>query len=243
MFAYSFLSGGDFTIETTVLPIHTHMQPVRTGSAAQTWSVQRSVAGRQTHTPMPSVGRKRLRSGAVNNISILKNITEFSDIHSHAGHSENCVVSLSLPEKVPAEGYFSVGIHPWDTERVTKSDIENIRRLAGAENVVAIGECGLDALRGAPLPLQEEIFISQIAISEELGKPMIIHAVRTLQRLIELRRELKPGQRWIIHGFRGKPQLAASLLRAGFDLSYGKKYNPESFAATPAERLFRESDE
>ncbi len=173
----------------------------------------------------------------------MKNITEFTDIHSHTRHGENCVVSLSLPEEVPAEGYFSIGVHPWDTERVTESGIENIRRLAEAENVVAIGECGLDALRGAPLPFQEEVFLSQVALSEQLGKPLIIHAVRTLQRLIELRRELKPEQRWIIHGFRGKPQLAASLLRAGFDLSYGKKYNSESLAATPAGRRFYETDD
>ena len=42
----------------------------------------------------------------------------------------------------------------------------------------------------------------------------------------------------IIHGFRGKPELARQLTAAGFFLSLGARYNPasERFA------LFRESD-
>ena len=52
-----------------------------------------------------------------------------------------------------------------------------------------------------------------------------------------------PSQKWIVHGFRGKPQLAGQLLKAGIDLSFGEKFNPESIQITPIERLFIETDE
>lgn len=172
----------------------------------------------------------------------MKDITEFSNIHTHLQEGEDCIVSLPLGASVPEQGYYSVGLHPWDTERLTEADIRWAESAAVNPRVVAIGESGLDALRGAPLAEQEEIFRRQAALSELLEKPLIIHAVRTLQRLIELRKELRPRQRWIIHGFRGGPQLAASLLRAGFDLSYGHRYNPASYALTPPSRRFHETD-
>ena len=47
---------------------------------------------------------------------------------------------------------------------------------------------------------------------------------------------------WIVHGFRGGPALARQLLDAGFDLSFGLRYNKESFDITPTERRYRETD-
>ena len=47
---------------------------------------------------------------------------------------------------------------------------------------------------------------------------------------------------WIIHGFRGKPQLAEALIRQGFYLSLGERYNPMSAAVIPIDRLLAESD-
>ena len=59
---------------------------------------------------------------------------------------------------------------------------------------------------------------------------------------MQLRRELKPGQRWVIHGFRRKPELARQLIDAGFDISIGTKHNIGVPAAVPAGRLFHETD-
>ena len=49
---------------------------------------------------------------------------------------------------------------------------------------------------------------------------------------------------WIIHGFRGKKQLAEQLLGAGLYLSFGVRYNPEALhSAWAAGRLLLETDE
>ena len=47
----------------------------------------------------------------------------------------------------------------------------------------------------------------------------------------------------IIHGFRGIPKLAESLLGKGFYLSFGFRFHPQSLTLCPSDRLFFESDE
>lgn len=175
---------------------------------------------------------------------MMRSLETFTDIHTHDPEAgSDSVVSVRPGDPMRPDRFYSVGIHPWDTEElVGESTIEQLLRDASAANVVAIGEAGLDALRGGPMERQEALFRLHVALSEELGKPLIIHAVRTFDRLIRLRRELGPSQRWIIHGFRGKPQLAADLLRHGFDLSFGHRYNPDSFTLTPPDRRWRETD-
>ena len=61
--------------------------------------------------------------------------------------------------------------------------------------------------------------------------------------MLRIKKEIKPVQTWIIHGFRGKPQLAKQLLRAGFYLSYGEHFNAESVKITPLGKLMIETDE
>ncbi|MDE6277815.1 MAG: TatD family hydrolase [Muribaculaceae bacterium] len=171
-----------------------------------------------------------------------RSIESFENIHAHGlPPGGDKVLSIRPGEEMAPEGFYSVGVHPWDTP-VDGSALAAVEALAeGDARVVAIGECGLDKLRGAGLPEQEEIFEAQIAIAERLGLPLIIHCVRAQDRLLHLRRK-HPGGRWILHGFRGGAASARQLLDAGIDLSFGDRYNPEAFEATPAERRFRETD-
>lgn len=93
------------------------------------------------------------------------------------------------------------------------------------------------------MALQEEVFLQHIALSERLGKPLIIHCVKALDRLLRLRREQNPTMPWMFHGFRGKPQQLRSLLDAGFYVGFGFRHNTESLRLCPLERLLLESDD
>lgn len=164
----------------------------------------------------------------------------FANIHTHLPE-DNAVVNIE-PEQLPDDsGWFSIGIHPW---RACEADTlwPMVEKAALHPHVVAIGECGLDAVRGPALDIQTPVFERHVQLSEALGKPLIIHAVRTWPQLISVRKLLKPQQEWIIHGFRGKAELAAELLRHGFSLSFGKIYNQQAFDITPPERRYRETD-
>lgn len=168
----------------------------------------------------------------------------FTDIHRHLladAEPSRVVVNLEpgqLPDNI---GWYSAGIHPWVADRADEH-WSWLEQTAAHPHVAAIGEAGLDALRGPDLDTQTAVFKRQAELAERLGKPLIIHAVRTWPQLMALHRQLKPAQPWIIHGFRGKPQLARQLLDHGFSLSFGKHYNPESYELTPPDRRYHETD-
>lgn len=154
-------------------------------------------------------------------------------------------------------GYkFSVGIHPWNVGRYSLRDLLMLRALASRPDVVAIGETGLDTIHAKneyPNSMEsvgDNLYSQQLSllkyhiqISEESAKPLILHIVRRFPEIIRLKKELTPSQPWIIHGFRGKPQLARELIHHGFYLSFGEKYNSESFTITPPSRRLHETDE
>lgn len=165
------------------------------------------------------------------------------DIHTHNGTDAAGTIFNSGCNYITGRN-ISIGIHPWHINDNWKSELASIAEWAKFTNVVAIGECGLDMLKSpADIELQEEIFLTHAQLAEEMQKPLIIHCVKAYDRLMALRKELKPRQAWIIHGFRGKPQLAAQLVNAGFNISLGERFNPDSAKAIPTNKLFIESDE
>jgi TatD DNase family protein len=141
------------------------------------------------------------------------------------------------------KGFFSVGFHPWNSNQISEELFKKIEKWSADNRFITIGECGLDKNSKFDLDIQMEVFKRQILLSETLQKPLIIHCVGSFNELFELKKQLKPKQRWIIHGFRGKPELAKQALTAGCSLSFGEHFNVESVRMTPVEKLFVETDE
>lgn len=167
----------------------------------------------------------------------------FIDIHTHNSTAVEHTIYNSGTSYTAVRS-ISVGIHPWHINDNWKSEFTAIAEYAKADNVVAIGECGFDTMKSsATIELQEEILKAHILLSEELQKPLIIHCVKAYNRLIALHKDMKPQQAWILHGFRGKPQQAEQLIRAGFYISLGEKFNPDSAKTIPIDKLFIERDE
>lgn len=168
---------------------------------------------------------------------------DFEDIHSHVHRGVRTLTSVEPDHDINTaygEAWYSVGLHPWDLK--ADSDYDGLDRAATDPRVAAIGETGLDAHIGPDSTVQEEAFLHHVALSERLGKPLVVHCVGRYGRMIELRRSLKPTQRWIIHGFRGKPELARQLVDAGFDISLGERFNPGVLSVVPKAHLFAETD-
>ena len=151
--------------------------------------------------------------------------------------------SFTSPDAYPGV-YFSAGIHPWHIASTDPTSLTSqLSRIAESPQLLAIGECGLDKLTDPPIDIQITIFKQQIEIAENSKKPMIIHCVKAFNELIKLRKETAARQEWIIHGFRGKPQLATELIQHGFRISIGHKFNPETARIIPLHRLFLETDD
>ena len=168
---------------------------------------------------------------------------DFFDIHTHNKECDSHSSILNSNEYITGRR-ISMGIHPWNISSDWEKQFAIIRTNACKENVCAIGECGTDKLKSpANEELQQEVFRAHATLAEEAGKPLIIHCVKGFDTIIALHKEISPKQAWIIHGFRGKPQQAEQLIKNGFYISFGDKFNIDSVKATPLERLFIESDE
>ena len=168
-----------------------------------------------------------------------------TDIHTHRVPDDGGRFILdcgtSTPDGVQCA---SVGIHPWHICDGWERDMLAVEATASLPAVKAVGECGIDCLRGsASHDLQECVLRRHIALSESIGKPLILHIVKGQETVVRLRRELRPQQPWIVHGFRGKPEQARQYIAAGLHLSFGIRFNEEALRATPLNRLFLESDE
>ena len=174
-------------------------------------------------------------------------MADYFDIHTHhMGGDGFRIVNRPPDDFMPCqEQWYSVGVHPWALQQgeVRQETWEKLREAAVHPQVLAVGEAGLDRLVQVPMKLQEAVFARQAELAGEASKPLIVHLVRAVDELLRLKKALKPGVPWIIHGFRGKAALAEELLRHGFYLSFGEKYQEGALNVVPLSHLFLETDE
>lgn len=156
--------------------------------------------------------------------------TPFFDAHTHylSQPQTTAIVSCRMDEKTASfylqAPFISVSLHPWYlTQENIHPQIEwLIQTIQSDSRVVALGEAGLDKVCDTPLDLQIQAFRKVIELSETYHLPLVIHSVKATEELLALHKEYHPAQAWIIHGFRGKKELATDLIRHGFYLSFGK---------------------
>jgi TatD DNase family protein len=146
-------------------------------------------------------------------------------------------------EKVATSGgaCFSCGIHPCSAEEAA-GQIDLLRKTGKNKQVFAIGEAGLDKLKGPDMDIQTKVFGQQIELAIEIGKPLIIHCVKAWDELIALYKEYKPDIPWIIHGYRGNVEQTKQLARLGFKFSVGEFFNGEAIRYIPLDSIFCETD-
>ena len=176
------------------------------------------------------------------------------DIHTHQVSLEDnddsthsCILNVYPLEfeetiKTYQRCSFSCGIHPWHSED-SESQLNYLTEIAPDPRIIAIGETGLDKIKGPSFDVQIPVFKRHIELSEQLKKPLIIHAVKAWEQLYHICRESKPSQPWIIHGFRGNPQITQQMSRVGYMFSLGNRFNVDSLEFIPKESLFCETDE
>ena len=56
-------------------------------------------------------------------------------------------------------------------------------------------------MKNKNLSQQTTLFIQQIEVAEELKLPVILHCVKSWNEIEKIKRQLKPEQKWIFHGF------------------------------------------
>lgn len=118
--------------------------------------------------------------------------------------------------------YYCLGIHPWWAEDHGDDDLSALEQMliAGGDRCVALGECGLDAVHGDPA-VQAPLFRAQVKMAARLDLPLVIHSVRTHDRVAAILRETRYRGMALVHGFSGSYQQASRLLDEGCLLGIG----------------------
>ncbi len=161
--------------------------------------------------------------------------------------------SIELAERFPGVVFAAVGIHPNYTAEANVGDWEVIEELAQHPRVVAVGETGLDRYWDyAPIELQQDYFDKHLRLSEQLGKPFIVHCRDADE---ETRRQLRQAAQnggslnGVMHSFCQSAESAAELLELGMFVSFTgmltfkRNHELRQLAGElPRDRLFVETD-
>jgi TatD DNase family protein len=143
--------------------------------------------------------------------------------------------------------YAALGIHPHQAGAEDASRLAELRDLLGDTRAVAVGETGLDFYRDyAAHDAQLELFERQLALAEELGKPVVVHTRAADE---ETARALECfGGTVVLHCF-SSPGLLPIALERGYYVSFaGNVTYPKAAelraaaAAVPADRILAETD-
>lgn len=169
------------------------------------------------------------------------------DFHTHDLKPDSVFNLIIGKDPVPERGYFTAGIHPWFFEDV-EPQLSELNLISRHKNCIAIGECGLDRLKGAEIKVQIEVFHYHIQLAEALNKPLIIHCVKAHNDLLEIKKKSGTTVPWIVHGFNQNLIIARRLIDQGFYFSLGKPLlHSDSNCSKiinqiPLKRLFLETD-
>lgn len=181
----------------------------------------------------------------------------FLNFHAHQqlpADQEIVIQSLFLQEDLMApvsdKIFFTSGLHPWHADRLPKEQIrKKLSELINSKLILAVGEAGIDRLKGPDIETQLESFKIQIEIAEEFNLPLIIHSVKAHNEVLKLRKEYKPKVPWVIHHFNGSKQMAFDLIDHGFYLSVSHHIRNEHaklssyFNELPIKKIFLETDD
>ncbi len=147
-----------------------------------------------------------------------------------------------------------VGIHPHDAADSDEHTIKELKSLAGNDEVVAIGETGLDFFRDrSPRPLQEDSFRKHIELAVETSLPLVVHVRDAYERSLQIMAEQSlPQMGFVVHCFSGTADDAREFLKLGAFLSFtgtvtfpsrkNREWTEKVLSTVPLERIMVETD-
>lgn len=144
---------------------------------------------------------------------------------------------------------FSCGIHPLNLDK--DYDFNELTQLASSNEVVALGETGLDYhYKSKNVKLQQTSFRQHIRIGCQLNKPVIIHTRESKKdTLAILKEEQVDNCGGVLHCFTEDERMAKALLDLGLYISFSgiitfcsAKQIRKTILMVPLDRILIETD-
>ncbi len=174
----------------------------------------------------------------------------FIDIHTHNYQSAPKIFRLwnqIIGRDDTKDILSSAGIHPWYIQQNVKMQLELLTTIVQQKNILAVGECGLDKICDTPFLNQINVFSKQIALANEIEKPLIIHCVRAYDQVIEQLKQHKNKVPVLFHGVNKKYALIESLHQKGYYTSLGayilQGYHDDTIKYVDLSKIFLETDD
>lgn len=140
----------------------------------------------------------------------------------------------------------TAGVHPHEAA----DGIDGLEALLDADEVVAVGECGLDFhYDNSPRATQREVFAAQVALAHEHDLALVIHTREAWPETFALLDAEGVPERTVLHCFTGGPAEAEAGLERGMYVSFSGIVTFPSAddvraaaAACPLDRVVVETD-
>jgi TatD DNase family protein len=162
--------------------------------------------------------------------------------------------ALELAARHPDLLVPAVGIHPNWAAAASEEEVRRVEALAMERSVAAVGEIGLDNHHDySAADVQAAMFDRMLALATTVAKPVLVHDREAHASVSEaLVRWPGPGERavhGILHCFSGDASMAATLVGAGFlisfalPVSFSSAIGPRAAAAAiPEDAILVETD-
>jgi TatD DNase family protein len=161
---------------------------------------------------------------------------------------ETSVRSLDLADAIPGV-FATAGMHPHDASSFDANAASRIEELLHDPRVIGVGECGLDYFRmHSPIEDQIRTLRTHIALSNESGKPLVVHVRDAWEDTLRVLDE-GSAEHVVIHCFSGDADIARECAARTYHLSFAANITyPKNdhlrtaAAAVPQHRLLTETD-
>ncbi len=143
------------------------------------------------------------------------------------------------------------GVHPWEVRDLPSGWEATLRHYLQEFPCAGVGEVGLDKwVRGANVPLQLSILRPQLAIAQQLQRPVTLHCLRAWGTLRDLLRQERLTVPFLLHAYAGPAEWVEEFAEMGAYFSFSPYFlherkraaAVERFARVPASRLLIETD-
>lgn len=156
---------------------------------------------------------------------------------------QNSKNNLQLAQKYP-QLYPAAGIHPQEIS----DDVNLLEELVKNPNLIAVGECGLEYLGEVDKEKQKIIFRKQIELAQKYNKPLIIHARKAVDEVVEILSEYK-NLNGVFHCYSGGKKRVKKILELSGEWYFGFDGNityevglEEVVKIIPRDKILAETD-
>jgi TatD DNase family protein len=129
--------------------------------------------------------------------------------------------AITLAHRYEGTVAATVGLHPHDARHGLDGLVELLDDPAHRDQVVAVGECGLDYFYDhSPREVQRAVFAAQIGLAHERGLALVIHTRDAWADTFDVLDAEGVPERTVLHCFTGGPDEARGCLDRGTYVSF-----------------------